>query len=201
MKSFEDAFSKEAVLGAVATFSLDGTVINVFNEVLGTKFRVIYGYPGTRDIWAAMERGEIEGRSATAWETMRRERPQWLADHFIIPLVRLSEGPYPPLTDVPTALSFSRSEDDKTILRMVLGLERISRLLSAPPGLLPERLQTLRDAFTAMVRDPAFLEEADHILNATVDVAPYEEISTYIESFYAMSQVQRTKIARHMGFH
>src|SRR5262245_366167 len=65
VKSIKDAFDKVAILGATARSSTNAIYPFVLNNVLGTKFRIVTGYEGTAAVMLAIERGEVEGLSAT----------------------------------------------------------------------------------------------------------------------------------------
>ncbi len=60
-KSLEDAKSRRTVIGATGTSSPSTIVPKLLNDVIGTKFNIVGGYPGTSDSALAMERGEVEG--------------------------------------------------------------------------------------------------------------------------------------------
>jgi tripartite-type tricarboxylate transporter receptor subunit TctC len=67
---------------------------------------------------------------------------------------------------------------------MIFARQAIARPFAAPAGVPPERLQALRDAFDATMRDPAFLEEAKKL---ELEVAPVRgvEIEQLIKEIYA----------------
>ena len=49
------------------------------NALLGTKFKIITGYPGGAEINLAMEKGEVDVRGSNSWSSWKGTRPQWLA--------------------------------------------------------------------------------------------------------------------------
>ena len=54
----------------------------MMNAFLGTKFKIVTGYPGGNQINLAMERGEVQARNNT-WSSWKATRPQWLKDKQI----------------------------------------------------------------------------------------------------------------------
>jgi hypothetical protein len=82
------------------------------------------------------------------------------------PAVRVASGPERPaskaadLPDVPLLMDLAANDQDRTILRLLSASTRIGRPIFAPPDTPADRVKALRDAFDAMVRDPAFLEAA-----------------------------------------
>ena len=62
----------------------------MLNNVLGTKFKLVIGYPGSREITLAMERGEVQGVCGIGWTGIEILYPEWFAKGTIKPLVQLS---------------------------------------------------------------------------------------------------------------
>ena len=58
------------------------TVPTLLNAVIGTKFRIIKGYPAANESMLAMERGEVEG-AAVNWTTVKTAKAQWLREGLI----------------------------------------------------------------------------------------------------------------------
>ena len=70
VKSIADAFDKTAILGATGRSATNAIYPTVLNNVLGTKFKIVTGYEGSAAAMLAMERGEVEGHSAT-YDTLK----------------------------------------------------------------------------------------------------------------------------------
>ena len=62
----------------------------LLNSVLGTKFRIVTGYPGSREITLALERGEVQGACGIGWTGIEAMHPDWFAKDTIRVLVQLS---------------------------------------------------------------------------------------------------------------
>ena len=60
---------------------------------------------------------------------------------------------------MPTVLEFARTERQKAALRSVVNAAEIGTSFITMPNTPPERLQVLRMAFDACVRDPAFIAD------------------------------------------
>src|SRR5262245_10762440 len=88
VKTFEDAFKTELILGAAQEGGSTRDAPVLLNNVLGTKFRVITGYPGTREILVALERNEVQGVCGMGWDAMYSQRPDWLERGVIRVLVQ-----------------------------------------------------------------------------------------------------------------
>lgn len=174
--TIEGAKQKEITMGATGS----GTSVHyprIMNELLGTKFKIIQGYPGGNDINLAMERGEVDGRGSNSWLSWKATRPDWLKEKKIHILVQVGLKKEPDL-DAPLLLDLAANEDDKAALRLMSVSPAIGRPIFTTPDVPPERVQALRDAFDRMVRDPAFLEQAkkEHFDIAPVSGAEMQRI-------------------------
>ncbi len=49
--------------------------------MLGTKFRIVTGYPGGNDVDLAMERGEVQGRCGWSWTSVKGLAPMKATAH------------------------------------------------------------------------------------------------------------------------
>jgi tripartite-type tricarboxylate transporter receptor subunit TctC len=159
VKTIDDAKVKQITLGATGG-STSSQYPKAMNALIGTKFKIILGYPGGNDINLAMERGEVDGRGSNSWASWKATRPHWLAEKKINILVQIGLNKAPDLPDVPLLMDLAANEEDRTILKLLSASTRIGRPIFAPPETPPDRVKALRDAFDAMVRDPAFLDAA-----------------------------------------
>jgi len=75
-----------------------------FNNVLGTRFKIVFGYPGGKEIDLAMERGEVEGRGINPYAGYIASEPDWIPGKKIIPLIQVGQEKEPALPDVPLLL-------------------------------------------------------------------------------------------------
>lgn len=160
---FNDLFSKELIVGGTGATADTDLFPKVINNVLGTKMRVVTGYPGGNDITLAMERGEVDGRCGWSWSSIKTNHPQWVKDGTINMLVQLSLEKHPDLPQVPLIMDFIKTEEQRAILRVVFARQVMGRPFLAPPGMPPERVAALRKAFMATMKDPQFLAEADKL--------------------------------------
>lgn len=154
-KTIQDAMQRQTVLASTGAGSTPYIMPLVMNRIVGTKFKLVRGYPGTTGGLLAMEQGEVEGAYATA-ENLLIEKPQWLKNHLINILVQYSQTRHPSFPDVPTMVELGKTPEDRKVLALFGSTAEIGRSLLAPPGVPADRLQILRTAFDAMVADPAF---------------------------------------------
>lgn len=169
VQSYADLLTKELITGATQPGTSQVDFPLVANAVLGTKFKVISGYPGTTDIHKAMEAGEVEGNGASAYASLKELNADWLAEKKVKTILQWGFHKDPGLPDVPSALDLAKSEADKQALRLVLARLQYSRPFFAPPGLPPERTEALRRAFDMTMKDPDFLADAAKV---HMEIAP-----------------------------
>ena len=154
-----EAEKTPVTLGGTGAGSTVSIYPQVLNKVLGTKFKLIMGYAGSRDAMLAMERGEVQGHS-TAWEAVKEAHPDWIRDKAIHILVQFALKRSPELADVPTAVELGRNDEERSILSAIMSASEIGESFFTSPGVPPERVAILRSAFARAARDPALLAEA-----------------------------------------
>jgi hypothetical protein len=168
VKTIDDARRVEVPVGATGA-STSSQYPRAMNALLGTKFRIILGYPGANDINLAMERGEVAGKGSDSWTAWKATRPDWLRDKKINILVQIGLKKEPDLPDVPLMMDLAANPDDRAVLRLLSVSGTIGRPIFTTPEVPADRVRTLREAFQMTVRDPAFLEEAKA---ANIDLNP-----------------------------
>jgi tripartite-type tricarboxylate transporter receptor subunit TctC len=169
VNSLEDAMKREVVLGGTGVGSYTVIYPTVMNSVIGTKFKLVTGYQGTGDIALAMQRGEVEGRAGNNFNSLKAESPDWLPTGKIRLLAQVGLERDPEHPTVPLLLDFARNDEDRQILRLFSSDVVIGRPFAVPPGVPAERVALLRKAFEEMMRDPAYIEEANR---SGLDLSP-----------------------------
>jgi len=162
-QSLEEATQKEVIIGATGRNSPTFTVPQALNEILGTKFKFVLGYNGAADLNLAMERGEIQGRGAS-WISVVTQAPQYIEQKKIKPLVVDGLTRDPLLPDVPTLVELAKTPEQKAALLMICGSSEFARAVFLPPGVPQDRVDALRRAFDATMKDPDFLAEAQRLM-------------------------------------
>ena len=169
IRTLEDVKSKELIVGGAGSATASVYYPTVMNALLGTKFKVVAGYPGGNDVNLAMERGEVGGRGSNSWASWKATRPQWVAEKKINILVQIGLKRHPDLADVPLLTELAKNEEDRKVLEFISADTGLSRAVVTAPETPPERVQALRRAFDATMKDPPFLAEAE---KAQIDISP-----------------------------
>src|SRR5215217_3026664 len=158
VKSIEDARKREVVAGASARGAITFIYPQMMNEFLGTKFKIVTGYPGGNQINLAMERAEVQARNNT-WSSWKATKPTWLRDKFITVIVQA--GPRAPDLDAPPIESFAKTPDDRKLIELVTSGTHLGRPMATTPDVPADRLKALRDAYRATMADPEFRAESE----------------------------------------
>ena len=183
-RTLDDAKAKEAVMGAQAPGSTQFDYPVLANQLFGFKFKVVTGYESTPKIHLAMESGEVHGTIAN-WSTLKAINTNWITEKKIRILTQWALKRNPELADVPLFLELAQSDAERAALRLMLARLEYGRPFFLPPNVPAARLQALRRAFDATMKDPAYLAEADK-LKIEVDPLSGEEVTALVE------QVSRT---------
>jgi tripartite-type tricarboxylate transporter receptor subunit TctC len=158
--SLADTKSREFMVGTTGAGSELTTFIATMTHMLGAKFKVVRGYLTSPDIDLAIERGELQGRCGVSYGSLRTTRPEWLEKKQIEVLIQLGLVKEPELPDVPLLGELVTNEADRDALELMLAPADMARPFFAPPGVPQDRVQILRTAFEATLKDPALIEEA-----------------------------------------
>jgi tripartite-type tricarboxylate transporter receptor subunit TctC len=158
--TLQDMLTKPLIVAGTSAAS-DDNIVFVINGVLGAQIRTVWGYPGGNDMTLAMERGEVQGRAAWSWSTLKSSRPDWLRDKFINIPTQVSLDKHPDLPDVPLIMDAAKTPEQQQILRLVLSRNILGRPTVAPPDLPPVIAGMLRKAFMDTMLDREFLAEAN----------------------------------------
>ena len=179
VQSIEDAKRFEATVAGTGAGNAAETVPALLNAVLGTKLKIIRGYPAANEAMLAMERGEVEG-AVPNWTTLKTTRASWLRDGTIKVILQDVNERGPELPDVPALGELGDTPEAKQLLGLYAGTSTIGRSFFASPGLPPAITKALRGAFAAMSKNPEFIADARQI-NAELQTESGEEVQRAVE--------------------
>jgi tripartite-type tricarboxylate transporter receptor subunit TctC len=180
VKSIDDARKRETVAGASARGAITFIYPAMMNEFLGTRFKIVTGYPGGNQINLAMERGEVEARNNT-WSSWKATKADWLRDKKITVIAQA--GPRASDLDAPSVEDAARTPEERLLIELVTSGTQLGRPMAtntAPP----ERVAALRAAYSATMKDPEFLAEAQK-LGFEVDPVLGEKMQKVVEKVLA----------------
>jgi tripartite-type tricarboxylate transporter receptor subunit TctC len=167
--SFDDLRAKVLTVGGTGASADTDQFPRILNGVLGTKMRVIDGYPGGNDVVLAMERGEVQGRCGWSLSSLKATHQAWLDDHKIDILMQLTLASHTELANVPVIENLATTDEQRKILKLVFARQTMGRPYLAPPGVPADRAAALRQAFMQTMQDKDFLADAE---KAQLEITP-----------------------------
>jgi hypothetical protein len=152
----------------------------MMNEFLGTKFKIVTGYPGGNQINLAMERGEVEARNNT-WSSWKATKAAWLKENKITVIAQA--GPRAPDLDAPSVEAAARTPEERDLIELVVSGTQFGRPMAtnAAPA---DRVSALRAAFASTMKDPEFVAEAKQ-LGFEIDPVLGEKMQKIVEKVLA----------------
>jgi tripartite-type tricarboxylate transporter receptor subunit TctC len=183
VKSVQDLLEKPLIVGDTGPGTGTRSYPKALNELLGTKFKLVGGFPASSDVFLAMERGEVEG-ICESLDSIKIRRPDWISTGKVAILFQGGAEPNPELKGVPFVRDLARGDAERQAIEFLYAGQGIGRPFVAPPDLLPGRLKLLRDAFNTTMQDADFRADAD---KSKLDLEPEdgEHLAALIAKIYA----------------
>jgi tripartite-type tricarboxylate transporter receptor subunit TctC len=185
VNSIDDLRTKETNMGASGSNSTPAFYTRLLNATLGTKMKLINGYPGQNDAFLAMERGELDGYPSVFYSALTSTRPNWLRDKQAKAIVQYGPERLKELPDVPFAPDLLTNEDDKLLMQAAFAPQALGRPLMLPPGVPADRVAAMRKALADTFTDKDFIAEADKIGLIVNAPKTGEELQDVIAKAYA----------------
>jgi tripartite-type tricarboxylate transporter receptor subunit TctC len=186
VKNFAEALEKELIVGGTAEGASTRDFPELLKSLLGAKFKIVSGYPGSTQVNLAMERGEVQGGCGQSWSSVSATRAAAFKDGTIKVLAQEDTEGYPALNKqgVPLTRDFAKTDEQRRILDLVYSQTVFGRPYVAAPEVPKERVAALRQAFMAAIRDPELRAEAARI-QVDIDAIGGDELQTAIAKIYA----------------
>jgi tripartite-type tricarboxylate transporter receptor subunit TctC len=179
-KTLDDAFKRVTVIGVTGAGSISTMIPAAMNTVIGTRFRIIAGYPDGPDVNLAMERGEVEGRGTNPYASYVAMTPNYVRDHLINMLVQVGSKRDPAIPTVPLLSDYAKTDEQRQILDFFSKAVSVGRPIATSPEVPKERVTALRRAFDATLKDPEFIADAKK-QNAEISPMSGEELQQLID--------------------
>jgi tripartite-type tricarboxylate transporter receptor subunit TctC len=181
-KTIDDAMTRNMRVAGTGALGWRSVLPRLYNQVAGTKFEVVTGY-ATNEDYMAVERGEVDG-SCTTYDTILASKNDWITRKQVTFLAQFGDKATPELPNVPLALDRIKNREDRAAMDIILSQQQTGRPYLAPPGVPADRVQALRLAFDATMKDNEFLAAArqGNLWIAPMEAGPME---TLIRNAYA----------------
>ena len=186
VKTVDDLTTKELIIGATAPGSTTADFAKVTNGILKTKFKIVTGYKGSREVTLGIENKEVQGICGLGWSTVKVQYND-MPNNNPTARVFAQEDVHgtPALTEagVPLMISLAKTPDQRKAMEMFYGQNAFARPFILPPGVDKERVDVLRKAFIETMKDPELLAEAEKM---NIDVIPSdgEKVQKLVADMY-----------------
>lgn len=187
-KTFADVQEREITVGSSGVNSNPSFSARLLNQVLGTKLRLVYGYPGQPDVFHAMERGEVDGHPCVFWSALVSTRPSWLAEKKVNLLLQYGPAKEPDLGDTPFAMNLVKDPEDKLLLDAAFAPLALGRPYLMPPGVPADRVDAMQRAMMSVYADEDFVAEANRLKLSINAPRSGSDIHALVKRTYAMPQ-------------
>jgi tripartite-type tricarboxylate transporter receptor subunit TctC len=193
VRTIDDFYKREVIAGASGVGAQSYSFPVVYRELLGMKFKVIAGYPGTPERMLALERGEITGACGISLSLFKSQFGRLAAEGKVRLIAQGAVRADPRYAGVPNMLDQAKTPEVREALEFLYLPLALGRSLAAPPGTPPDRLAALRDAVAATMTDADFLAEAKKL---DIDIAPMsaDETQAMVERLFATPQATVARI-------
>ena len=183
VKSFKDLQEQELIIGNTGVGTGTYSYPKALNGLMGTRFKLISGFPSSTDVFLAMERNEVDG-ICESLDSVIGKRPDWIDTKKVNVLFHGGAQPNPTLKGVPFITDMARNAEEKQMIEFLYAGQGIGRPFVAPPGLPADRLKMLRDTFNATMKDPEFIAD---VAKQKLDLEPEdgEHLGALIRKIYA----------------
>ena len=183
IKTIEQARQQEVTVSATGASGDRATMPRILNALLGTKFKVINGY-GTTESMLAVERGEVDGMCGVSWSTLKVSNPDWVQNNRLTVMIQAGAKPQADLPNVPLVIDQVSDAEDRRLIELLFFPQEMGRPFIMPRDTPKELVNTIRRAFDATMKDPAFLAEAEKSL-FDVDPLTGEQMERILKQAYA----------------
>jgi tripartite-type tricarboxylate transporter receptor subunit TctC len=197
IKTIDQARQQEVTVSATGASGDRATMPRILNALLGTKFKVINGY-GTTESMLAVERGEVDGMCGVSWSTLKVSNPDWIQNNRLTVMIQAGARPQAGLPDVPLVIDQASDAEDRRLIELLFFPQEMGRPFIMPPDTPKELVNTIRRAFDATMKDPAFLAEARKSL-FDVDPLTGEEMERILRQAYATPKALVQRAAEFNG--
>jgi tripartite-type tricarboxylate transporter receptor subunit TctC len=185
IRTVEDLRTHELVVSGTSAAAPPSYYPRLFNKLLGTRFKVVDGYGSSQAALLALERGEVDGHSSGSSAAPVRERINpWIREGKIRVVAQIALAQDPEYPDARLIGELAKDDAERQILKLVLAQQVMAWPVVAPPDLPADRVQALREAFDAAMKDPEFLADAEK-LQADVSPVTAGEIERLLAEVYA----------------
>ncbi len=184
VNSLADLQKREISVGSSGANSTPSFYARLINATLGTKMKIVVGYPGQNEVYFAMERREVDGFPSLFYNTLNATHPNWRTEKNIRLILQYGLEKEPALPDVPSALDVVTNPEDKLLLQAGLAEVTLGRPYVMPPNVPADRVALMRKAFADTFQDPGFVSDSRRMALGVNSPRTGEQIQQLIAETY-----------------
>jgi tripartite-type tricarboxylate transporter receptor subunit TctC len=186
--------AKEPVrFGGVGPGGFASDLPRLLQAALGLPIRVIDGYKGTSDIRLATESGELAG-SCLSWDSYKTTWRKAIDSGEVLPIIQVMPKKHPELANVAVAADYAKTDEAKKLIKHgAYDLAYSARPYFLAPGTPKARVNTLRKAFTDVLKDADLLAEAKKA-NFVIEHVPGAELESIVHGLYKIEATLAAKL-------
>jgi tripartite-type tricarboxylate transporter receptor subunit TctC len=157
----------------------------ILKAALGLPIQLVTGYKGTADVRLAAEGGEVAG-GCWGWDSVSVTWRKALDSGDAVVVLQANRKTHPELANIPQAIKFAKTEEGRKMIDVgIHGDSDIVRTYTLPPGTPKDRVQALRKAFEATLKDPEFVADAKKS-RLNIDPIPADAIEKDISGLFKL---------------
>jgi tripartite-type tricarboxylate transporter receptor subunit TctC len=184
VNTIDDLKRREITVGSSGANSTPSFYARLLNETLGTKMKIVVGYPGQNEVYFAMERGEVDGFPSLFYNTLNATRPRWRTENNLKLILQYGLEKEPALPNVPSALDLVTDADDKQLLQAGLAMVTVGRPYLMPPEVPADRVAIMRKAIEDTFKDAGFLADSNRLALGVDNPRTGAQIQHLLEDAY-----------------
>ncbi|MSP38537.1 MAG: hypothetical protein EXR70_08610 [Deltaproteobacteria bacterium] len=181
-------------LGGMIPGTRQDDISQILKIALGLPIQLVQGYKGTADIALAADSGELAGQ-CTSWSGLKSIWRRQYEAGDVLPVVQANKVPIAEIPQVPLVISYAKTEEAKQLIETgIHDVNAVTLAFSAPPATPKDRVQLLRRALAATLKDPAMLAEAKSA-QQEVDPMSGEDLAKTMVNFSKLAGPVKSKLA------
>jgi tripartite-type tricarboxylate transporter receptor subunit TctC len=194
VRTWQDLKTRELIVAGTGVGTESVVVPYVLRNILGLRLKVIAGYPGGSEMNLAMQRGEVDGRGAFSWTSLKPHFKEWVESGDLFILYQQALRKHPDIPGVPLVIDLAETDDQRKLLELQFTAFELGRPYFVADGVPAERVSALRRAFEQAMKDKELLADAER-QQMEVNPATGGEMQAILTRVYATPKALVARLA------
>ncbi len=167
-RTIDDLRTQEIIVGAGGRASVTYQLPAFINKVVGTRLKIVTGYPSAGATNLSVHKGETHG-AFTTWNDLQSYHMDSVRDGKVRVVVQIALHQLPDLKNVPLLSEYATNEGDRELIDFMSSSSELGQVYAAPPGVPDYLVEALRIGFNAAMKDTSY---TDKLLKAKIQFNP-----------------------------